>query len=100
MILLEDCITDETIITGLKLKTCAQAVAENGREVYFKSFSINEIIGQRLAMIRKLKSNKYFFTLLGNKLGNFKFKSLDPRRIEDIKIGSYDFKKKIWFTLV
>lgn len=93
MISLNDCITEESRITFIKLKYCCQAYDINEKEVYFKSFSINEFIGQRLASIRKLRSNKYFLVLPGEDVGVYKYGDLNLENAQDIKIGSYNFQR-------
>lgn len=91
---LDACITDSTRITGIKPYEKNMAFSLDGRKVYFKEFDVNELIGEELAKVRNLRANSYFLTLVGEKMEDFRFNTLDPRTVGKITLGSYDFEQK------
>lgn len=96
MIYLEDCITAETPITFVNkfFDSSYEYEDGSGKLVYAKAVCCNEFIGERLARIRNLRSPEHFLVMESSFLGKCKFGELDPRKIEKLKIGTYDFRKK------
>lgn len=96
MISLEDCITDETPITFVnKIPERAYEFSDGSDKIIFaKKFSVNEFIGEKLARIRKIRTPEYFLVLENDFLGKCCYGELDSKKIENIKIASYDFREK------
>jgi hypothetical protein len=98
---LDDILTDNTKVTPLKQIKVNQGLDKNNLTVFTKEYNINEVIGQHLAGIRNLNTNKYIFALYTNNYNLNKAKDIDIMDINKIMIASYDFKKKDckYFTL-
>ena len=79
------------IVFANKKNDCIATIHSSLPDVYYKTFDINEFIGEQLATIRDVKSNHYFPVSFSrdarNRLDDYSFCR------NNIKVGSFDFMK-------
>ncbi len=94
MILLEDCITDEALVSVVRQRNDAIGESHCGKLVFVKAFDANEFIGQAVAQTKGVRTVKYFLVKFGDKPEVLHFGDLGDCDIDKIMIGSYDFRRK------
>ena len=86
-------LTINTPVVRASKKNDSIALVNGKPQIYHKLFDITEFIGEELANIRGIESVHYFPVCFSN------YKRLissddDRKKSKNIRVGSYDFKKK------
>lgn len=84
-----DVISFKTPVVRAVPMTYFEAYKSGEPTIYYKDFSMNEFIGEKVASIRNVRSAHYFPIYFGGKISRF----FPQNTCNKYRVGSYDFKE-------
>lgn len=88
---LRDYLTDDTSLISAYKRNSSMAFYPGREGIFYKAFDVNELICERIGVIKNLNINHYFLLSLDDFYGHINYGMISNRKDNNIKLGSYDF---------